>query len=71
MRIEYAGTQLEQVLKLTETRPIDFVYLEPEEFEEAVREAEEKAILKGYRSGYWFTVERCEIVFYVDQYVKY
>lgn len=65
MRIEYSGTQLEQVLELNKSRPIDFVYLGPAEFDSTVKEAEQKNILHEC-SRYWFTIKGCSIVFYND-----
>ena len=65
MRIEYSGTQLKSLLKLAELRPIDFVYLNSEEFADWEKEADEKNIIKA-QSKYWFTINDCEIVFYLE-----
>ena len=64
MRIEYKGTPLESVLKLNESRPVDFVYLNPEEFKLWEQEARDNGTL-GKSSEHWFTVKDFEIVFYL------
>ena len=66
MRIEYSGTSLESILNFHVIRPIDFIYLEPEEFDSWIKEAEGKDIIDGQKT-YWFTVKNCDIVFYLDQ----
>ena len=66
MRIEYSGTLLEQVLELKKSRPIDFVYLSPEEFISMIVEVEQKDLLDSCSRGNWFTVKGYEIVFYID-----
>lgn len=65
MRIEYEGTVLDSILKRHEIMPIDFVYLDRQEFDDRVIEAEEKDILNKHNSG-WFTVKDCSIVFYLE-----
>lgn len=66
MRIEYEGTPLEGVLARSKILPIQFVYLNEGEFKEWLEEVERDHELKGCSRDNWFTVEGCEIVFYLE-----
>ena len=66
MRIEYEGTPLEGVLARSKILPIQFVYLNEEEFTEWLAEVEIDHKLKNCSRGSWFTVEGYDIVFYME-----
>ena len=65
MRIEFSGTPLESVLKLNETRPIDFIYLDKEEFGLWLEEAKYKHMDITIACS-WFTIAEYGIVFYLE-----
>jgi len=65
MRIEYQGTSLQQVLRRHASLPIEFVYLNQEEYNKMVLQASTNNLLKN-NDGHWFTLRTNNIVFYLE-----